>query len=221
MLQALNITKAYDLEGVRNEVLKGVDFHVDKGEFVSIVGRSGSGKSTLLNVLSTLLRPDGGEVFYNGEDVCGFGEASLNRLRSRDFAMVFQSHHLLPYLTARENVLLSRMNGLKGVSREHLDFADTCLARVGLAGKEDRLPGKLSGGEQQRVAIARALAQESQILFADEPTGNLDKETGDGIMALLSELTSDGLAVVMVTHDQAYAGSADRVVRMADGLMVG
>ena len=217
MLQATNIIKRFRNDGLETMALCGVELSVDAGEFVSIVGRSGSGKTTFLSVLSTLTTPDSGEISYEGRDVLSLTSRELNRLRQRDFGVVFQFHHLLPYLSARENVLLPFMNGLGPVSAKHRDMADGCLERVGLGGKGTKLPGHLSGGEQQRVAIARALAKKARILFADEPTGNLDKSTGDAVMDLLAELKGDGLSIVMVTHDEAYAAKADRTVRMADG----
>ena len=221
MLQAKNITKTFRSEDTETRALDNVTLCVAPGEFVSIVGRSGSGKTTLLNVLSTLLAPDQGQLLYREQDVTAFPPARLNRLRQSDFSVVFQFHYLLPYLSARENVLLPYLRGLGRVPADVRARADACLARVGLAGKENKLPGHLSGGEQQRVAIARALVKQSTVLFADEPTGNLDRATGDSVMRLLAELKDDGLAIVMVTHDDAYADQADRVVRMADGKVAG
>ena len=220
MLDAKNITKTFQSQGVETPALRDVSLSLDAGEFVSIVGRSGSGKTTLLNVLSTLLAPDSGQLLYHGEDVTGFPARRLNELRNRDFAVVFQFHYLLPYLTAQENVLLPFMNGLGPVGREEVERARRCLERVGLAGKEGKLPGHLSGGEQQRVAIARALVKNSTVLVADEPTGNMDKGTGESVMELLVGLKSEGLGIVMVTHDEDYARQADRVVRMADGMVL-
>ena len=221
MLEAKNITKTFQSEGVETLALREVSLTLQAGEFVSIVGRSGSGKTTFLNVLSTLLAPNSGQILYQGEDVTGFSAQRLNDLRNRDFAVVFQFHYLLPYLTARENVLLPFMNGLGAVGREEVKRAEQCLERVGLGGKGDKLPGHLSGGEQQRVAIARALVKKSTVLFADEPTGNLDKSTGESVMDLLADLKGDGLGIIMVTHDEDYARRADRVVRMADGIVLG
>ncbi len=221
MLEAKNITKTFQSEGSTTLALREVSLTLQAGEFVSIVGRSGSGKTTFLNVLSTLLAPNSGQILYQGEDVTGFSAQRLNDLRNRDFAVVFQFHYLLPYLTARENVLLPFMNGLGAVGREEIKRAGQCLERVGLGGKGEKLPGHLSGGEQQRVAIARALVKKSTVLFADEPTGNLDKSTGESVMDLLADLKGDGLGIIMVTHDEAYARRADRVVRMADGMVMG
>jgi len=220
MLQALNINKIFKTEGMETQVLKNISLDIPQGEFLSIVGRSGSGKTTLLNVLSTLVRPDNGELFYNGDDLTTLSDSGLNRLRHADFSVIFQFHHLVPYLTALENTLLPFMRSLKPVSAELVEKARNCLARVGLSGKENRLPGNLSGGEQQRVAIARALVKSSRILFADEPTGSLDKKTGEEIMNLIAELNREGLSVVMVTHNPQYAKLADRSVSMEDGVFV-
>lgn len=215
MFIARDIDKSF--KGQDAEALKSVSLTVDQGEFLSLVGRSGSGKTTLLNVLSTLLRPDRGELRYNGEDLALAGEKRLNQLRHKDFAVIFQFHYLLPYLTALENTLLPFMNDLAPVSRGLLERAKQSLERVGLAGKHNRLPSMLSGGEQQRVAISRALVKEAQVLFADEPTGSLDRATGQGVMELLAELNQEGMTIVMVTHDPEYAAHAHRIVSMEDG----
>ncbi len=220
ILVAENITKSFTQDGTPTQALKGVSVSVAPGEFVSIVGRSGSGKSTLLSVLSTLLKPDSGTLTYAGADLARASEADIDELRHRDFAVIFQFHYLLPYLTALENTLLPFMRGLRPVSAEQRQRAMDCLARVGLADKAARLPGQLSGGEQQRVAIARALVKNARILFADEPTGSLDSATGATVMELIGTLPAEGLSVVMVTHNDEYAKLAHRVVRMEDGLVV-
>jgi putative ABC transport system ATP-binding protein len=220
MLVARNIVKRFGPETAA-PALSGVSLAVEAGDFACIVGRSGSGKSTLLNVLSSLLKPDAGEVLYKGASVTAMREADLNRLRGTDFAMIFQLHYLLPYLTALENVLTPFMKGLSPVSRENRERGLACLERVGLADKGRRLPGELSGGEQQRVAIARALAAGPSILFADEPTGSLDKRTGQTIMDLLADLNDAGLTVVMVTHDPQFAGLASRRIELEDGRVLG
>ena len=221
MITVNNITKTY--QGGENggaPALRGVSFTIREGDYLCVVGRSGSGKSTLLHVVSTLLRPDSGEVVYRGRDLARLAEPELNRLRLTDFSMIFQMHHLLPYLTALENTLLPFMSRLARVKAAELDAARRCLDKVGLAGKHDRLPGSLAGGEQQRVAIARALVKKPNVLFADEPTGSLDKKTGGGIIDLLGSLNADGMAVTMVTHDQAYANAGNRKLTMEDGVLV-
>jgi ABC-type lipoprotein export system ATPase subunit len=219
LLQAVDVAKSFSQDGLTAQALKGVSMSVGQGEFVSIVGRSGSGKSTLLSILSTLLKPDAGHLLYSGRDLAAASEAEINALRHGDFAVIFQFHYLLPYLTALENTLLPFMRGLRPVSGEQKARALECLRRVGLADKAGRLPGQLSGGEQQRVAIARALVKDARVLFADEPTGSLDSATGATVMELLGELPGEGLSVVMVTHNEEYARLAHRVVRMEDGLV--
>ncbi|MGB3221162.1 MAG: ABC transporter ATP-binding protein [Desulforhopalus sp.] len=220
MLTARNIIKNFNVDGKGVSVLKDVSISVAEGEFVAIVGRSGSGKTTLLNVLSTLVKPDDGDLHYRENDLRTLSDVRLNMLRQADFSVIFQFHHLLPYLTVLENSLLPFMRFLRPVNKEAVNKARQCLDRVGLADKADRLPGSLSGGEQQRVAIARALVKSSKVLFADEPTGSLDKGTGEQIMGLLSSLHQEGLSVVMVTHEPEYARLAERTVVIEDGLMV-
>lgn len=220
MLSAEHIEKSFPAEGADVAVLKGVSVHLDKGDYVAIVGRSGSGKTTLLNVLSTLVRPDGGLLTYRGADLTSAAEKQLNTIRKSDFSVIFQFHHLLPYLNVLENTLLPFMGSLRPVPSQLEQRALNCLERVGLADKARRLPGKLSGGEQQRVAIARALVKSSKILFADEPTGSLDRNTGEQIMQLLAELHDEGLTIVMVTHEPVYAKLAQRTIEIEDGVIV-
>ena len=220
MLSAYNINKDFHSNGSQNHVLNNISLDIKQGEFLSIVGRSGSGKTTLLNVLSTLVQPDQGKLLYNNDDLTQMPDSKLNRLRQVDFSIIFQFHHLLPYLTVLENTLLPFMGSLKPASKKLNEKALNSLERVGLGKMGHRLPNNLSGGEQQRVAIARALVKSSNILFADEPTGSLDKGTGEQIMALISELNQDGLTVVMVTHDPDYAKLANRTIRLEDGVMI-
>lgn len=220
MLTAKNISKHFITDGKQAHVLKNVSFELKDGEFASIVGRSGSGKTTLLNVLSTLVRPDGGELQYHGQNLVDISDNSLNRLRKSDFAVIFQFHHLLPYLTVLENTLLPFMDSMKPVGNASRQRALECLERVGLADKAKRLPGNLSGGEQQRVAIARALVKSSKVLFADEPTGSLDRGTGEQIMELLGDLHREGLSIVMVTHESDYARLAQRTIEIEDGVVI-
>jgi len=215
MLSAIDLHHAYATGAP--PVLDAVSVTIEKGDFACIMGRSGSGKSTLLHILSTLLRPTQGRVVYKDMELTALPEQDRNALRRTDFAMIFQMHHLLPYLTALENVMVPFLAGLRPVAAKARVRAMDSLARVGLADKADRLPGNLSGGEQQRVAIARALARDPRALFADEPTGSLDTATGGEIMDLLRTLNAEGLTVVMVTHQAEYAALASRVIHLADG----
>jgi ABC-type lipoprotein export system ATPase subunit len=220
MLEAAGICKSFAQDGVEVPVLNNISMTIGEGDYVSIVGRSGSGKSTLLNVLSTLVRPDRGGLSYGGTDLISVSEKRVNDIRKSDFSVIFQFHHLLPYLSVLENCLLPFMNSLKPVSSRREKHALDCLERVGLADTANRLPGNLSGGEQQRVAIARALVKSSKILFADEPTGSLDKKNGEQIMTLLARLHQEGLAIVMVTHEPLYAERAERTIELEDGRIV-
>ena len=215
MIRAESLVKCY--AGSEKPAVDHLDLHIRSGEFVSIVGRSGSGKSTLLHILSTLVKPDAGTVFFHDLEICSAPEALRNQLRRHDFAVVFQQYHLLPYLTAVENVLLPFLDRVAPVTRQHIGRARGMLERVGLGHKEHSRPGELSGGEQQRVAIARALTRGARVLFADEPTGNLDFATGTAIVELLREINRDGVTIVMVTHNDEFANASGRVVRMADG----
>jgi len=220
MIKARDISKSYSFDGEIVPVLRGISIDIDDGEYISIVGRSGSGKSTLLNVLSTLVKPDGGTLTYRDTDLASISEKEINAIRRKDFSIIFQFHHLLPYLSVLENCLLPFMNSIRPVGSALKEQARQRLERVGLAEKEDRLPGSLSGGEQQRVAIARALVKSSTVLFADEPTGSLDRKNGEQIMALLDELHREGLSIVMVTHEPDYAEMADRTVEIEDGMVL-
>ena len=217
ILQAEHLVKYYP--GSEHPALDDVSLAVIRGEFLAVVGQSGSGKSTLLSVLSSLSRPDSGSILFNGTDIARVGERTRNHLRSKDFSFIFQQHHLMPYLNVQENVLLPFMNNGRPLSAELKAKGRTVLERVGLGHKLSARPGELSGGEQQRVAIARALVRNASLLFADEPTGSLDSSTGSVIMELMRGLNSDGLTVIMVTHNNDYAALADRTVHMKDGVL--
>ncbi|MXR40286.1 ATP-binding cassette domain-containing protein [Halobaculum sp. WSA2] len=210
-----DVVKEYVTGGETVRALRGIDFRVDPGEFVAIVGPSGSGKSTLLNMLGLLDVPTSGLVELNGLDVETFGDAERTRKRKETIGFVFQSFHLIPTLTAVENVEVPRL--LDRTPRKTRDAATDLLERVGLGERLDHYPDELSGGQKQRVAIARALVNEPRLLLADEPTGNLDRDTGDQILAEFDEITDEGVAVVTVTHDDYVAQSADRVVNLIDG----
>lgn len=213
-LRARNLKQTYDLGGTRLEVLQGIDLDVARGEVVFLRGASGAGKSTLLYILAGLEHPRSGTVEFEGERLFSLGRDRLATLRNRRMGFVFQSYFLLPELTALENVMLPAMIG--GARREAK--ARGLLDRVGLSGRLDHLPSQLSGGEQQRVAIARALINDPGILFADEPTGNLDAATGAGIIELLLGLArQEGHTLVAVTHDPALAALGDRQLLLAAG----
>ena len=220
MLKTNSITHSYGEGNAAVTVLKDVSINIPETGFTSIVGRSGSGKSTLLSVISSLLRPEQGEVHFKGKEITGLPGAEIDRLRKEEFSIIFQSHHLLPYLTAHENVLLPFLDKLAPANKELLERGRACLERVGLQGKENRLPGQLSGGEQQRVAIARALVKSPSILFADEPCGSLDKATGNEVMEILQTLNAEGLTIAMVTHDRVHASMAKDTILLEDGVIV-
>jgi len=224
ILSARKLFKTYRLGAARIEVLKGVDLAVEAGQFVAVVGASGSGKSTLLHLLGALDRPDSGQVFFENRPVEGFSAARLNRFRNRSVGFVFQFYHLLDELTVLENTLVPAMaaTGVVGWLRSRgaqTARARALLGRLGLADRLRHKPYQLSGGERQRVAIARALMNAPPLLLADEPTGNLDSETGRGILEALEALNRDGQTIVMVTHDERIAGRAHRVVRLVDGVI--
>ena len=206
---------------VVTEVLKGIDLRVARGEFLALVGPSGSGKSTLLNILGLLDRPTQGEVSIVGERTGGLDDAGLTRLRGRALGFVFQFHHLLPALTAAENVMMPMIAAEGRVTAAMRPKAVALLTRVSLGARADARPSELSGGQQQRVAIARALAMEAPLVLADEPTGNLDTQSADEVFGVLREFNRElGVAFVIVTHDPRLAARCDRRVELVDGRVV-
>jgi putative ABC transport system ATP-binding protein len=219
LVQVVGLARRYKMGARAVDALRGVDLAVERGEFVALVGPSGSGKSTILNLIGGLDRPSAGQVWVDGVELSAGDEGALTAHRRQRVGFVFQSFHLLPRLTAEENVAIPLM--FSGVAeRARRERARALLARVGLAGRLDHRPAQLSGGEQQRVAIARALVGEPALLLADEPTGNLDTGTGGEIMALLRALNREhGLTVLVVTHDSEVAAFAGRVLRLRDGLL--
>jgi predicted ABC-type transport system involved in lysophospholipase L1 biosynthesis ATPase subunit len=216
-LAARDLHRSFEIGARKIEVLRGVSLTVGHGESVFLCGASGAGKSTLLYTLAGLERPEQGSVDFEGTSIYAQPESALARLRNRSFGFVFQAYHLLPELTALENVMLPGMIG--GVSKKM--EAESALARVGLGERTQHLPSELSGGEQQRVAIARALINDPKIIFADEPTGNLDSATGGAIVDLLLKLVRDEKkTLIVVTHDALLATRGDRRLEMRDGLIV-
>ncbi len=213
-----DLTRVYGAsERTRVQALDGISLEIAGGDFVVIVGASGSGKSTLLQMLGALDRPTGGTIEFEGRELGGLGDGELADLRLRTLGFIFQQFNLIPTLTARENVEVAMApTGAGSAKREGGALA--ALTRVGLDTRADHLPTELSGGEQQRVAIARALVNQPDVLLADEPTGNLDRATGESILDLLERLWRDeGLTVVLITHDPVIAARAPRVIQLADG----
>lgn len=220
MIELKGITKSFKNNGVTTLVLRDIDLYIEKSEFLVITGRSGSGKSTLLNILGTLLKPDEGEILFFEKKVDFNDRKQIDNMRKNDIAFIFQLHHLIPYLTAIENVLLPFCSGFLKVKKHQIDMAKEVLNWVGLGDKYYRLPSELSGGEQQRVAIARGLVKNPKLILADEPTGSLDKNTSYTIIELLKKINEKGVTVVMVTHEADYASIGDRRLVMEDGKIV-
>ncbi len=219
VIEARGIVKEYPYQGDAVHALRGVDLDVEAGEMVAIVGPSGCGKSSLLNVLAGIDPPTAGTVRLLGRELGALDEGARSKLRLREVGFIFQRFHLLAVLTATENVEFPMAEA--GMPRaERRARARELLEYVGLAHRAGHRPPHLSGGEQQRVAIARALANRPRLLFADEPTGELDRRTGEEIIGLFGKLNADGTSMVIVTHDATVAGRAGRLVEMADGVVV-
>ncbi|WP_025645212.1 MULTISPECIES: ABC transporter ATP-binding protein [unclassified Psychrobacter] len=218
LLTAANLNKTVQVGEQSLAIIKDVSIHVDAGEFVVIMGKSGSGKSTLLGLLAALDYPDSGSVKLGEQTLSALDEDKLAAIRQREMGFVFQSFHLLPTLSVRENIAFP----LDIARRPDPARVDELIDAVGLGHRRDSLPNQLSGGEQQRTAVARALVSRPKIVFADEPTGNLDEQNADQVMQLLLDLRQQtGSALVVVTHDPALAEMADRVITMHDGLIDG
>jgi putative ABC transport system ATP-binding protein len=219
IIEVRNLQKAIDSGTHRVEILRGISFQVPRGQFVAIMGPSGSGKSTLLGLLAGLDTPSSGQVILDGEDISRLGEDQMALLRGRKVGFVFQSYQLVPTLTAEENVLLPLElagDGYAGAAR-----AQELLEQVGLWDRRDHYPVQLSGGEQQRVALARAFVGHPPIVFADEPTGNLDSANGQHVLEMLVAMNRrEGTTLVLVTHDRELATRADRLITLHDGQVV-
>lgn len=219
MITTKNLTRAFTSNDVVTNVLKGIDFEAKDGEFVAIMGRSGAGKSTFLYQISLLDDPTGGEIIIDGINTHTMTPEEKSAFRLSRFGFVFQDYALLPELTAAENVMLPLLMEGMGRKEAHAKAA-AALERVKLSHRLNNLPSQLSGGEQQRVSIARAIAHNPSILFADEPTANLDNESSRNILELFNEFHNSGQTIVMVTHEEEFARSAERIVRIDDGRIV-
>ncbi|HEH6901830.1 TPA: ABC transporter ATP-binding protein [Clostridioides difficile] len=219
-VEAKNIIKEYKIGNTTTRVLKEVSLQVMKGEFVSIIGQSGSGKSTLLYILGGLDTPTSGKVYMNGADISHFNDEKMSIIRRRNIGFVFQFYNLIPNLNVEENIMLPLLLDGKNL-KDYKNQLDEILDIVGLTDRRKHTPRELSGGQQQRVAIARALIGKPEILFADEPTGNLDSKTGIEIIDLLNKINRDnGQTIIMVTHSPEAAKSSSRTITVSDGLIV-
>jgi len=220
-IKATNLSKSFQKDGSRIEILKNLDFEIAAGESVAILGASGAGKSTLLHILGTLDHPSSGSLFLNGEDVFKFNEQKLAELRNKKIGFVFQFHHLLPEFSSLENVMMPAL--ISGIpKKEARRRAEFVLNEVNLGDRITHKPGELSGGEQQRVAVARAVIMEPDLILADEPTGNLDTETGERVQEVLINLNRKlGITLIVVTHNQLLAERLDRSIGLRDGKISG
>jgi len=218
-IDAKNLVKQYGTGEATVTAVNDISLRIDPGEFVAIMGESGSGKSTLLSMMGGLNSPTSGRFLVDGVDVYALSSDERADFRKKSIGFVFQSFHLLPYLTLAENVMLP-LAIIDISKKKKLAAATDALARVGLPGKVNRLPNQISGGEQERVAIARAIVNRPPIILADEPTGNLDRRTGAEVMKLLTTLNHEGITVIIVTHSNEYAHCARRLIRLLDGRLV-
>jgi putative ABC transport system ATP-binding protein len=214
LVEVQGLTKVYRTGDVEVAALRGMDFTIESGEMVAIMGRSGSGKTTLLNLLGCVEQPTSGRYLLAGEEVARLNDAQRSTLRLHHIGFVFQAYNLLPGMSALDNVLLPTVySGINNATQRGRE----ALERVGLAGREHHRPYQLSGGEQQRVAVARALMNNPSLLLADEPTGNLDTHRGQEVLALFQDLHKEGITIILVTHEEQVAEHAERIMRMMDG----
>ena len=219
LIELKNAYKIYNPGENEFRALDGVDLEIDQGDFVAIVGHSGSGKSTLMNMLGLLDVVTSGTYILNGKDVSDMDDDELSSIRNLEIGFIFQGFNLIPSLTAQGNVELPLIyRGMKAEQRHEL--SEAALKRVGLEKRMDHLPNQMSGGQQQRVAIARALAAKPPIILADEPTGNLDSNSGKDVMRIINELWAEGKTIILITHDDSIAETAHRIIRISDGKIV-
>ena len=219
LIELKNAYKIYNPGENEVRALDGVDLEIDQGDFVAIVGHSGSGKSTLMNMLGLLDVVTSGTYILNGKDVSDMDDDELSSIRNLEIGFIFQGFNLIPSLTAQGNVELPLIyKGMKAEQRHEL--SEAALKRVGLEKRMDHLPNQMSGGQQQRVAIARALAAKPPIILADEPTGNLDSNSGKDVMRIINELWAEGKTIILITHDDSIAETAHRIIRISDGKIV-
>ena len=219
MLKVVNLVKSFKNGDTQTQVLKGVNFEAQDGEFIAIMGRSGAGKSTFMYQMSLLDEPTSGQIFIDGEEVHYLSEREKMAFRLAKFGYVFQDYALLPELTAVENVALPLL--MENFSPEQaMEMATKALVQVGMGKRLNNLPSQLSGGEQQRVSISRAIAHRPDILFADEPTANLDGESSKVVMDIFKDLHKQGQTIIMVTHEEEYAKVAKRIIRLDDGRII-
>jgi len=215
-----NLVKKYGKGETAVSAVDGISFKIKEGEFVGIMGESGAGKSTILGMLGAMNAPTFGRLIVDGIDIYQLRQEQRADFRREFLGFIFQSFHLVPYLTVIENIMLP-LAVVKAHKRKKREMAEEAMNQVGLSGKGHRLPGQISGGEKERVAIARSIVNEPPVLLADEPTGNLDTQTTRGIMDLLGRLNQEGMTIVMVTHSPDCAGYAQRIIKVSDGKLVG
>jgi putative ABC transport system ATP-binding protein len=218
LIEMKEIRKSYSNQAFETEVLKGIDLNIEEGEYVSIIGPSGAGKSTLMTLLGCLGAPTTGSYLLDGQEVAGMSDRALSQVRNEKIGFVFQAFHLLPGVSAFDNVMMPLIYCDKP-PKDAKDRVIQSLTKVGLAKRMDHAPGQMSGGEQQRTTIARALINRPKIIMADEPTGNLDSHNSAEIMKIFDELNVEGNTIILVTHDPEVANHGNRIIRMKDGLI--